>query len=351
MENIKDKKALSVENQIVKSNKMIESIYHLTALEQKLVLSLCSKISSNDNMFNSFEISVNEFANFMGIDNKNYEFNRTLKKKCEELASKTITINKGTDKKPNWYIFNWFHHIQYEVGKGVVSMQFHESLEPYLLNIQEAYTKYKLGYIMNFRNEYSFRIYELMKEYEKRGERVLLVDELKSMLFTGKEASYQQYSHFKVRVINKALEEINKFSDLTVTLIKEEKQGKKVVGLVFEIRPHKYKLPIDVLQEAEEVRKLPKKELQTMLKNIILKNYKCELREISTALFDKEAIAQLYSEIKNGEYEDRNIKYPIPYFTEVLISKHSMMTGIEIKKSDIQKYELEELRKEWDSEE
>ena len=51
MESVKEKKALSVDNQVVKSNKMIESIYHLTAVEQKLVLSLCSKISSNDNMF------------------------------------------------------------------------------------------------------------------------------------------------------------------------------------------------------------------------------------------------------------------------------------------------------------
>lgn len=53
--------------------------------------------------------------------------------------------------------------------------------------------------------------------------------------------TYQKYSHFKARVINKALEEINKFSDIEVTLIKEEKQGKKVQGFVFEIRHNKYK--------------------------------------------------------------------------------------------------------------
>lgn len=103
-------------------------------------------------------------------------------------------------------------------------MQFHEKLEPYLLNLQERYTKYRLGYVMNFKCEYSFRIYELMKEYEKIGERTLHLDELKSMLFTTKNTSYQKYSHFKAKVINKALTEINTHTDLTVTLAKEEKQ-------------------------------------------------------------------------------------------------------------------------------
>lgn len=336
-ENIEE--SLSVVNQVVKSNKMIESMYHLSAVEQKLILSLCSKIKNTDNVFNCFDLSVNEFANFMNIDNKDYELNRTLKKKCEELAAKTLTINKGTAKNPKLYIFNWFHHIQYEPGKGMISMQFHESLEPYLLNLQEKYTKYRLGYVMNFKYEHSFRIYELMKEYERIGERTLPLDELKNMLFTQKDNSYQKYSHFKARVINKALEEINKFSDLTVTLIKEEKQGKKVVGLVFEIRPNKLKMPIDEWQEADEIRKLPKSDLQRLLKNIILKYYKIELKESSTDLFDKEAIAQLYIEIKNGEYEDKVIKTPIPYFKGVLIKKHAMMTGEEITKTQIAKHE------------
>lgn len=346
-----DKEVLSVENQIVKSNKMIEGIYQLNAVEHKLVASLCSKISSSDNAFKTFELSVDEFANFMGIENKNFEFNRTLKRKCEELASKTLTINKGTAKSPKWYIFNWFHHIQYEAGKGIISMQFHESLEPYLLNIQETYTKYRLGYVMNFKYEHSFRMYELMKEYEKVRERVLLVDELKSLLFIDKNDTYQKYSHFKARVINKALEEINKFSDLSVTLAKEEKEGKKVVGLVFEISPHKYKLPLDVYQDSQEIRKLSKNEIQKLLQAIILRDYKIEMKEATMELFDKEAIAQLYAEIKNGEYSERNIKSPIPYFTEVLIKKHGLMTGEEISKSSIRRHELEKIKEEWDENE
>ena len=84
---------LSLDNQVVKSNKMIQGKYKMSALEQKLVLTLCSKITSDDSMFSEFTMTASEFANFLNVDNKNYEFNRALKKKCKELNTKT-SFNK-----------------------------------------------------------------------------------------------------------------------------------------------------------------------------------------------------------------------------------------------------------------
>lgn len=339
--------SLSPLNSVVKSNRMIESIYSLSAIEQKLILSLCSKISSNDNVFNDFKMTVNEFANFLGIDNSEYNFNRTVKKKCEDLASKTITINNGTQKKPDWLIFNWFNYIRYESGKGVVSMKFHEKLEPYLLNIQEAYTKYRLGYVMNFKCEHTFRIYELLKEYEKIGERTLPVEELKLMMFSEKGSTYSKYSHFKARVILPAIREINKYSDLEVELIAEEKEAKKVVGLVFSIRnTKKYKYPIDTYMEWEELNKKTKEEIQELFDNLFLKEYKINYPKIKTDLFVKEAILQTYQEIKEGEYDDKDIKSPLLYFRAVLIKKHAKMTGEEITNTMLSRYEIMQLHPE-----
>lgn len=91
---------LSLNNQVVKSNKIVQGKYKMSALEHKLVLTLCSKISSEDEMFNEFSMTANEFANFLGVDNKDYEFNRTLKKKCKDLNSKDIEINLRNKTKP-----------------------------------------------------------------------------------------------------------------------------------------------------------------------------------------------------------------------------------------------------------
>lgn len=97
---------LSLDNQIVKSNKMIQGKYKMSALEQKLVLTLCSKITSNDDMFTEFSMTVNEFANFLDIDNKDYSFNRTLKRKCKILNNKDIEMNLRNERKPRLAIFS-----------------------------------------------------------------------------------------------------------------------------------------------------------------------------------------------------------------------------------------------------
>lgn len=141
----------------------------------------------------------------------------------------------------------------------------------------------------------------------------------------------------------KSIEEINKYSDIKIKLEKEEKEGKKVVGLVFSINKNEYKYPIDNWLEYEEYNKKTKVELQNILKGLVLARYKIIFATTKTDLFCKEAIIQLIIELKGREYENTNIKFPIPYFTGVLQKKHQQFTGEEISNTDIRKYELQQL--------
>ena len=331
---------LSLDNQVVKSNKMIQGKYKMSALEQKLVLTLCSKIKSDDDMIMEFTMTVNEFANFLGIDNKDYEFNRTLKRKCKILNNKDIEMNLGTKENPDWLFFHWFEYIRYIPGTATIKMKFSPVLEPYLLNLKETYTKYRLGYVINFKSEYSFRFYEIMKQYESIGERTITIEEIKDLLMIDKD-KYTKYSHLKAKVIQKAIEEINKYSDIKINLEKEEKEGKKVVGLVFSINKNDYRYPVDNWLEYEKYNKKTKEELQAILDNLILARYKVHLSSNSTDLFCKEAILELIMELKSNEFENTNIKYPIPYFTSVLQEKEKKLTGKEITKTQLRRHEIE----------
>lgn len=331
---------LSLDNQVVKSNKMIQGKYKMSALEQKLVLTLCSKIKSDDDMFMEFTMTANEFANFLGIDNKDYEFNRTLKRKCKILNNKDIEMNLGTKEKPDWLFFHWFEYIRYIPGTATIKMKFSPVLEPYLLNLKETYTKYRLGYVINFKSEYSFRFYEIMKQYESIGERTITIEEIKDLLMIDKD-KYTKYSHLKAKVIQKAIEEINKYSDIKINLEKEEKEGKKVVGLVFSINKNDYRYPVDNWLEYEKYNKKTKEELQAILDNLIFARYKVHLSSNSADLFCKEAILELIMGLKSNEFENTNIKYPIPYFTSVLQEKEKKLTGKEITKTQLRRHEIE----------
>lgn len=227
-------------------------------------------------------------------------------------------------------------------------MKFSPVLEPYLLNLKETYTKYRLGYVINFKSEYSFRLYEIMKQYEKIGERTVPINELKELLMIDSN-KYQKYSHLKVKVIQKAIEEINKYSDIRINLEKEEKEGRKVVGLVFSIDRNDYKYPIDHWLEYDSYSKKTKTELQKSLNGLIFARYKITFDSTKTDLFCKDAILQLVMELKNNDYENNNIKYPIPYFTKILQEKHKKFTGEEISNTDLRRYEMQQLQLMWKS--
>lgn len=339
-----ERNKLSLDNMVVKSNKLVNGKYNLKTIDHKMMLTLCSLISSKDDDFIEVTLTVDEMADLFNIkSNDKYELYRVLSKECKRLLGATIEYDESTEKgKRKWTGMTIFSTMHYNEGKGTVQMKFNDDMKDFLLDIKETYTKFKLGYVINFKNQYSFRLYELLKSYEKTGERTLLVDELRTYMNL-EENQFERYTQFKNRVILKCIEEINKYSDIKVELKKEEKEKQKVVGLIFEIRRNDYRYPVDNLLDYERYNKKTKAELQTMLNSMILARYKIPLRENTTDLFCKEAIITLIIELKNNNYEDVSIKHPIPYFTGVLKKKHQEMTGEEITSTMIRRHEIESI--------
>lgn len=339
---MEEKKEISRDNQVVKSNMMVESKFRLSVWEQRLILTLCSKISANQSTFAEFTLSVNEFCQFLGISNKDYKINSILKKKCKDLQGKSLCINTGTKLKPEWTFFNWFHHIKYIENEGLICMQFHDFLAPYLLTMKDRYTKYKLGYVLKFKSEYSFRIYELLKEYETIGSRVLLIEELREFLDI-KSDSYSKYSHFKTKVLLKALNEINLYSDLNVKM-QEIKKGRKVDAVEFEIvKNENYITPLDNWEDYKRMSNKNRTELARILESLIKSRYNINFKSAYTDIISKDAILSLIQQIKGKEFETILIKSPNSYFQQVLLNIHNELTGQELTKADLRRAEMEKM--------
>lgn len=62
-------------------------------------------------------------------------------------------------------MFRGFLIFEYVEGSGIVQVEFHKSLKPYLLQLQEYgnFTKYQINNVVNFKSQYSIRLYELLK--------------------------------------------------------------------------------------------------------------------------------------------------------------------------------------------
>jgi len=141
-----------------------------------------------------------------------------------------------------WAVFNWFSKIQYIRGQAKFIVRIDKDLKPYLLELKKRFVKYNLKYILPLTSNYSIRIYQLLKEYQKLEKRTFTVAELQELLQVPK--SLKIYNRFKEKVLKVAQEELKEHCDIYFEKIDyklgtEIKQGRKVTEIVFKIKTNK----------------------------------------------------------------------------------------------------------------
>lgn len=214
------------ENHIVtKSNNLIEARYKLTLEEQRLILCLVSMIQPMDEDFKVYAISVKEFLSIVNIKNQNIY--PQFKMISEHLLSKPLTIKKEN----STLIMNWLSSAEYYSGQGKIELSFDPKLKPYLLKLKDNFTSYKLKNVITLKSFYSIRIYELLKQYERLGERTLSLKDLRDYLNVEKDF-YPMYSNFKQKVLNAAYRELKAKADIYFEY-EELKLNRKVDKLRF----------------------------------------------------------------------------------------------------------------------
>jgi plasmid replication initiation protein len=310
------KDELSGDREVVKNNKLINAHYKLSIGEQKLVLTLCSKIKSDDITFKEYKLDAKEFFELLGL--KSLENHTHLQNVCKKLSSRVFNIESDD----GFRIFPWLHHVQYKKGDGKILIQFHEELAPYLLFVKNnIYTKYKLGNVLQFKSEYSIRIYELMKQiYPRIKQRTMTIEELRNTLGIEKN-EYTKYSNFKRVVLETAKKEINSKSDIEIE-ITEIKKARKVVSLVFSVAENfSFSMPIDGYYDYLKYKAKSVDELSEIFCDILKERYSVEITIKAVICYTHNALLSTIFELKEGYYKKYDIKNPVLYFLQVLDNK------------------------------
>lgn len=212
---------------VIKSNKIIEARYKLTVLEQKLILFLLTQIKKDDTNFKIFRVKIAQLANFLNIESK--DIYRKIKVVTRKMIGRELIL-RNDEKELQ---LSWLASAEYFEGQGIVELEISEKLKPFLLQLKEQFTKYQLKNVIQFKSIYSFRIFELLKQYEMVGSRIFLIDELREILDIRAD-KYPRYNDFRKRVIEKAKNELDSHSDITFDF-KEIKDSRKVNGIEFTI--------------------------------------------------------------------------------------------------------------------
>ena len=215
-------------NIVVKKNEFLKFKYSLSLNEQRLLLACISKIDSRKPILpeQEFFVTVQEMSDL--FDEKRDNVYRDLKIACKKLRSAFITT---TDREKDKEI-NWVSTVTYWKDESRVSIVFNSAVLPYLSSITEKFFKYRLADVKDFQSVYSLRFYELLHQFQPNGSgsQEIEVDELRALL--NLEDKYATFGELKRSVIDKAITEINQYSNLTVSY-GERKRARKVVAIQF----------------------------------------------------------------------------------------------------------------------
>jgi plasmid replication initiation protein len=217
---------------IRKSNSLIEARYSLSLAEQRFILLLASAISPDDEDFKKYEIKVADFAKMFGLENCKSIY-ADVQKAAKELVGKRLDLSKDGEE----IYTTWLSYVKYIDGSGVINSEFHSSLKPYLLQLKSHFTQYDFFQVIDFKSQYSMRLYELLKmeAYKaKNGQfkRLFEVDELRLLLGVDKD-NYALFADLKKWTIQPAIKEISAKTDLTITDVNYGKTGRKITNVTF----------------------------------------------------------------------------------------------------------------------
>ncbi len=121
-----------MKNNIVrKANLLVEASYKLSINQQKVVLLHVSSIKPGDENFQPYQINIKDFANLLGLKNKN--FYSEISNLTKDLLSKTLSIVT----EDSLLQINWLSSVQYFKGSGVMELCFDPKMKPYLLQMKE----------------------------------------------------------------------------------------------------------------------------------------------------------------------------------------------------------------------
>lgn len=216
-----------VKNEIVKqSHELNTASYKLSSLAMDIIFVMISQLKKEDIDFKLYEVSIRDLENKLGkrIDA------RYLKKAVKDVMSNPI----GTKSDDGSFTYiSWVSIFKFNAETRIISFRFDSELKPFLLEMKNKFVLSQLKELSLLQSEYAKRIYNLLKQWENVGKYETNVNYLQEILQVPK--SLLTYSNFKLKVLNTAIEQINKNTTLKVSL-REIKEGKKISDLHFSIK-------------------------------------------------------------------------------------------------------------------
>lgn len=226
---------LDTRNYVVQANTLIGGRQALKLNSAKLIRSAIMQVVRGDEELKPYIITVNELSELLNVPANNIY--RDIEEMTDDIISNPVYVREVDGGKTTGFIkIPWVTRCEYKADVGV-AIKLNEELKPFLVNLKKHYTQYTLGEVLAMKSVYAIRIFEILQSkimdsiVPRAGTHVILsVQELRECCDC--EDKYIAFGDFKKRVIEKAVNEINRVTYYEITFI-YQKSGRSVVAIDF----------------------------------------------------------------------------------------------------------------------
>lgn len=197
--------------------------------ELKILDTYLSRINSHDDSCRTVTFTKTEYEQLMGLSNVDI---RTLKKYTKSMLQKVVELPM-----PGGYVqFTLFTRAACKTndyGQQIVELTCSEEAKTVFFNIEGLrYLQYELKNTLSLTSKYSFLLYLYIRKERFRENWEIPLAELREQKLDCKNDTYSSFKYFKRDILDKAVNEINKKTDVDVSY-ETIKKGRYVVSIRF----------------------------------------------------------------------------------------------------------------------
>ena len=232
---------------VVQHNALVNARFDFTTVEMRLFMAMLSRIGRDDDEFREMLVPITEVVALSGRRPSVKDYQQ-VEAMCDQLVSRVLRIERPAAEgrrrgrkdgereaaTPDFDKLPLMAYAKYRGAEGALKVRFNDEVMPYLLQLHKNFTKAQVVQLLKLKSPHSYRIYWLLKEYATFGTRTLGVDELKAIL--GLEGQYLQFPLFKLRVLDKAQQQLNQ-TDLPFEYELLRQGAKRVTHIRFTFQP------------------------------------------------------------------------------------------------------------------
>lgn len=223
---------------VVKDNTLINASYNLETAEQRLIMLAVMNARETGQGITAdskLEIHASDYAKHFNVSTDaaykvmKEAVNNLFERKFSYVAEYKKTGKTGIVRS------RWVSRVFYVDTLAILEITFAPDVVPLVTRLEEHFTSYQLKQVSGLTSKYAIRLYELLIAWREVGKTPQIeLSEFRQKIGV-ENSEYERMHHFKARVLEPSIKQINKHTDITITY-EQHKRGRIISGFSFRFK-------------------------------------------------------------------------------------------------------------------